>query len=64
MNADVRGDVVALDRSGPARVPLAREVQVVGAFTADMTLTDVFLGGEGDELDPRGRSREDTARLT
>ena len=43
VNADVRGDVVALDRGGPARVPLAREVQVVGALATDMTLTNVFL---------------------
>lgn len=43
MNADVRCDVVALDRCGPARVPLAREVEVVGALAANMTLTDVLL---------------------
>lgn len=43
MNADVRGDVVALDGSGPARVPLAGEVQVVGALAADMALTQMLL---------------------
>lgn len=43
MDADVRGDVVTLDSGGSARVPLASEVQVVGALAADMALTDVLL---------------------
>jgi hypothetical protein len=43
MDADVRGDVVALDSGGAALVPLAGEVQVVGALAANMLLADVFL---------------------
>lgn len=43
VNANVRGDVVALDGGGAARVPLASEVQVVGALAANMTLTQMFL---------------------
>lgn len=46
MDADVRGDVVALDRGGAALVPLAGEVQVVGALAANMLLADVLLGDE------------------
>ena len=36
MHANVRRDVVALDRLDSARVPLAVEAQVVGAATSDM----------------------------
>lgn len=43
VNADVRGDVVALDRCGPARIPLASQVEVVGALPANMSLTNVVL---------------------
>lgn len=43
VDADVRGDVVTLDRGCAARVPLASEVQVVCALAANMTLTDVLL---------------------
>jgi hypothetical protein len=43
VNADVRSDVVPLDCSGAAIAPLAGQVQVVGAFTANMTFTDVVL---------------------
>lgn len=43
MDADMRGDVVTLHSGGPATVPVAGEVQVVGALAANMTLTDVFL---------------------
>jgi hypothetical protein len=43
MDANVRGDVVTLDRSSAARVPLAGEVQVVGALAANMAFTDVLL---------------------
>jgi len=46
MDADVRGDVVALDRGSAALVPLAGEVQVVGALAANMLLADVLLGDE------------------
>jgi hypothetical protein len=47
MNAYVRSDVVTLDRGGSARVPSAREVQVVCALPSDMLLTDVFKKGFG-----------------
>ena len=43
VNTDVRGDVVTLDGGCPAGVPLAGEVQVVGALAANMALTDVLL---------------------
>jgi hypothetical protein len=43
MNTDMRGDVIALDGGGAARVPLARKAQVVCALAANMALADVFL---------------------
>lgn len=43
MDPDVRGDVITLDGGGPARVPLASQVQVVGALATNMALTDVLL---------------------
>ena len=43
MDANVRGDVVALHSGSAARVPLAGEAEVVGALAANMALTDVFL---------------------
>lgn len=43
VDTDVGGDVVALDRCGAARVPLAGQVEVVGALPADVPLTDVIL---------------------
>jgi hypothetical protein len=43
VNANVRGDVVALHSSGPAGVPLAGEVQVVCALAANMAFTDVLI---------------------
>lgn len=43
MNTDMRSDVVALHRGGAARVPLACEVQVVGALATNMLLANVFL---------------------
>jgi hypothetical protein len=45
VDADVRRDVVALDRGGAALVPLARQAEVVGALAADVLFADVFLGG-------------------
>ena len=44
MDADVRRDVVALDGCGAALIPLAGEVQVVGALATDMLFADVLLG--------------------
>jgi hypothetical protein len=43
MDSDVGCDVVTLDRGCAARIPLAGETQVVGAFTTNMALTNVLL---------------------
>lgn len=43
MHTNVRGDVVTLDGGGVAVAPLASQVQVVGAFAANMALADVVL---------------------
>ena len=48
--ADVRGDVVTLDGGGTARVPLACQVEVVCALSANMTLADVVLRSRISEL--------------
>lgn len=42
VNSNVRSNVVTFDGSGSARVPPAREIQVVGALSSDMLLTDMF----------------------
>lgn len=43
MNADVRSDVITLDRGGAASTPLASQVEVVCTFATNMTLADVIL---------------------
>jgi hypothetical protein len=43
MDPNVRSDVVALDSRGAALVPLASQVQVVGALATNMLLANVFL---------------------
>lgn len=43
VDANVRGDVIALDSGCVAGTPLASQVQVVGALAADMALANVFL---------------------
>lgn len=43
VNTDMRSDVIALHRGGAARVPLACEVQVVGALATNVLLANVFL---------------------
>lgn len=43
MHANMGGDMVALDGGRVAVAPLAGQVQVVGAFAADMALADMFL---------------------
>jgi hypothetical protein len=43
MHPNVRGDVVALDRCGTARVPLTCQIEVVGALPANVPLTNVVL---------------------
>jgi hypothetical protein len=45
MDANVRGDVVALYGGGAAVAPLAGQVQVVSTFAAYMALADVILEG-------------------
>lgn len=47
MDADVRRDVVALDGRGAAGIPLAGQVQVVGALATNVLLADVLLGRGG-----------------
>lgn len=43
VNADVRGDVVALHGGRAARAPLTGEVEVVRALAPDMAFADVVL---------------------
>lgn len=45
MDSNVRGDVVTLDSCGAATTPLTRQVQVVGALAADVSLAHMFLRG-------------------
>jgi hypothetical protein len=39
----MRGNVVSLDRSSSARVPLASQVEVVCALATNMALTNVLV---------------------
>jgi len=43
VHANVRSDVIALDCGGTAVSPLAGEVQIVGALSADVSLANMFL---------------------
>jgi hypothetical protein len=43
VHSNVRSDVITLDSRSPAVAPLACEIQIVGAFAADMTFTDVVI---------------------
>lgn len=43
VDSDMRGDVVALDDSSAATAPFAGQVEVVGALTANMALTHMFV---------------------
>jgi hypothetical protein len=52
MDADVRSDVVTLDRGSAAARPLTRQVEIVGAFPANMALADVILVTVSDLLFP------------
>lgn len=45
VNSDVRGHVITLYGYCTAGLPLAREVEIVGAFAADMAIAQVILGG-------------------
>lgn len=50
VDPDVRGDVVTLHSRGAARVPLARQVEVVGALPAYVLLAEMVLFGLGQFL--------------
>lgn len=43
VNADMRGDMIALHGGSGAITPTTRETQIVGALATDMSFTDVFL---------------------
>ena len=43
MDTNMRGDMVSLDGGRTTATPLAGQVEVVGALTANMALTDMFL---------------------
>ena len=43
VNANVRGDMVALHGSRTAVAPLTGEVQIVGTLSANMSLANVIL---------------------
>ena len=43
VDSDVRGDVVAFDSGGATGPPLAGQVEVICALTADVTLADMVL---------------------
>ena len=43
VDSDVGGNMVTLDSRRAATSPLTGQVEVVGGFTADVTLADVFL---------------------
>ncbi len=43
MDADVRGDVIALDSGGPTLVPLASQHEVVRALATHMFLAEMVL---------------------
>jgi hypothetical protein len=47
VDTDVRGDVVALHGGGATRVPLAGEVQVIGALATNMALADMIVENFG-----------------
>lgn len=55
VDSDVRGNVVALDGGGPARAPLAGQVEVVGALATDMAFADVVLRVLSDGWSRHGR---------
>ena len=47
MDTDVRGDVIAFDCCGTAATPLAGQIEVICAFSTDVTLANVFLNSNG-----------------
>ena len=44
VDSDMGSDVITFDSRGAATSPLAGQIEVVGRFTADVTLADMFLG--------------------
>lgn len=66
MDADVRRDVVALDGRGAAVLPLASEVEVIGALATDVDVADVVLGGSAsaDLRAKGGKKKRIVDRLT
>lgn len=56
MNADVRRDVVAFDNCDATGTPGASEVEIVGTFTTDVALANVFLSRQ-DQLKHLGQLR-------
>jgi hypothetical protein len=59
VNSDVGSDVVTFDGRSMTVAPLTGQVEVIGAFSTNMTLTDVFLYTNINakaRLGPRGRS--------
>ena len=49
VNADVRRDVVAFHNGDATSTPGTSEVKVIGTFTTDVALTNVFLSSQ-DQL--------------
>jgi hypothetical protein len=45
VHSNMRSDVITLDSSSPAVAPLACEIQIIGAFAADMALANMVLHG-------------------
>lgn len=43
MDPDVRGDMISLDCSGTARVPVTSEAKIVGALAANMSVAYMLL---------------------
>lgn len=43
MHTNVRGDMITLDRRGAAATPLTSQIEVVGAFATDVSLTHMVL---------------------
>ena len=45
VNTDVGCDMITLDCGGVAGTPLAGQIEVVGTFTSNMSLTNMLLSG-------------------
>ena len=60
MDTDMRSNVITLHRSSTALVPLARQVQIVGALAANVLLTNVLLGDSQLHVQKEGPWEERT----